>query len=385
MKTKQEIEIYSLAYGGMGVAKLDGKICFVEDALPGEKVRFVKESEKKRFIIGRATGILTASSDRVEPLCPYYGRCGGCQYQHLNYEKEIYHKTEQAKEILRRIGGFTEYHLEEIMPSPLHYGYRSSITLHKSDSGYGYFGKDNKTVIPIEKCSLAQEAINRAIGTIDALRGKRDITLKCDGEGNVRISGYPGHRFFNDDYLGTRLTFSPLAFSQTNRQIAVAMVEKLRLFVQKEKRQTLFDFYCGTGFFGILMRDLFESIIGIDESRVAIECAKTAKRSLAIGNIRFYMGDSDSSFPLRYEELRGKINTILLDPPRSGISKKLITWFSTLKDADSLYYISCDPAILARDAKLLTQDRGWKLDRVACFDMFPRTKHLESIAVFRRV
>lgn len=384
MKTQHEIEIYGLAYGGMGVARLDGKICFVEGALPGEKVRFVKESEKRRFIIGRATEILTASSDREEPPCPYYGRCGGCQYQHLSYEKEIHHKAEQVKEILRRIGGFTEYHFEEITPSPLHYGYRSSITLHRSDAGYGYFGKDNKTIIPIEKCPLAAEAINGAIRTIDASGGKQDITLKCDRQGNVRISGYPGHRFFSDDFLGTKLTFSPLAFSQTNRQVAIAMVEKLRAFMQKEKRQTFFDLYCGTGFFGVLMCDLFESIVGIDESRVAIECAKTTRKNLAIGNIRFYLGDFDSSLPLRYEELSGNINTFLVDPPRSGISKKLIAWLAALKDADSLYYISCDPAILARDAKLLTQDRGWKLDSVACFDMFPRTKHLESIAVFKR-
>lgn len=384
MKEQHEIEVYGLAYGGMGVAKLDGKVCFAEGALPGEKIRFIKESEKRRFIIGRAVEILTASSDRTEPVCPYYGECGGCQYQHLSYEKELYYKADQVKEILRRIGGFTEYAFDGITPSPHHYGYRSSITLHRSPAGYGYVAMDNKTVIAIKACPIAVEAISRALGTLDLSGGKQDVTLKSDAAGNVKVSGYPGHRFFSDDYLGTELTFSPLAFSQVNRQVAALMVEELRALVKEEERETLFDLYCGAGFFGILMRDLFESIIGIDESRVAIECAKSTKKAQAIGNIRFFLEEADSSFPLRYEKLRGKINTLFLDPPRSGISKKIAAWLTGLKDANSLYYISCDPAILARDARLLTQGNAWRLDRVSSFDMFPRTKYVESIAVFKK-
>jgi len=384
MKEQHEIEVYGLAYGGMGVARLDGKVCFVEGALPGEKVRFVKEREKSRFIIGRAVEILTASSDRTEPVCPYYGKCGGCQYQHLSYEKELYYKADQVKEILRRIGGFGEYTFDGITPSPHHYGYRSSITLHRSPAGFGYFARDNKTIIAIKECPLAVEAINRALGALDSSGGKQDVTLKSDSAGNVKVSGYPGHRFFSDNYLGTELTFSPLAFSQVNRQVAALIVEELRALVKEEKRETLFDLYCGAGFFGILTRDLFKSIVGIDESRVAIECAKSTKRAQAIGNIRFFLEEADSSFFLRYEKLRGKINTLFLDPPRSGISKEFAARLTDLKDANALYYISCDPAILARDARLLTQGNAWRLDRVACFDMFPRTKYVESIAVFKR-
>lgn len=387
MQKQYEIEIYGLAYGGRGVGRLDGKVCFIDGALPGEKVRFIKQSEKKNFISGLAAEIITASRDRAEPACPYYGECGGCQYQHLNYEKEVSYKAEQVKEILCRIGGFEECNFQGIAPSPSQYGYRSSITLHKSTAGYGYFAKDNKTIIAIKRCALAADEINAAISTLHGFggkNGKKNITIKCDKTGNVWISGYPGHRFFKDEFLGTELTFSPLAFSQPNRHIAALMAERLRAWMQEEDREALFDIYCGVGFFGILLRGLFESVVGIDESRVAIGCARASKKDLAAGNIKFYCGEADEGSRVSYEKLRGNKNTILLDPPRSGISKKLAAYLAELKDAGSLYYISCDPAMLARDAKLLTQGKAWTLNRVACFDMFPRTKHVESIALFKK-
>ncbi|MFC1666372.1 class I SAM-dependent RNA methyltransferase [Candidatus Omnitrophota bacterium] len=384
MQNNYEAEVYGMAYGGMGVARVDGKVYFIEGALPGEKVTFTKRREKKNFGLGRIAEILTPSSSRVEPVCPYYNKCGGCQYQHLDYEKEVYYKAEQVKENLGRIGSFREYSFDGIAPSPLYYGYRSSITLHRSDEGYGYFALDNKTIITIEQCPLAEDAINRAIKEdLNTLDAKRDITLKSDHKGNVWIKGYQGHRFFKDSYLGTELTFSPRAFSQANRQVAGSTVKKVRELMQNEKRETLFDLYCGTGFFGMLLRDMFESVVGIDESRIAIDCAKAAKKGLGMDNARFYCGEAEKRYPAYYEKLRGKKNTLIIDPPRSGISKKIAIWLSELKDAESLYYVSCDPAILARDAKILTQNDHWKLMNVSCFDMFPRTKHIESIALFK--
>ncbi|MEE8359551.1 MAG: methyltransferase domain-containing protein [Candidatus Omnitrophota bacterium] len=378
-----DIEIYGLAYGGMGIGKVDGKVCFVEGALPGERVRFDKESEKKRFIVGRVTEILTSSEDRIEAVCPYYGRCGGCQYQHLGYEKEAYYKGEQVKEILARIGGLKEYTFEGIIPSPIHYGYRSSVTVHRSPSGYGYFSRDNKTIISIDQCPIAANGISDTIAGLDHINGKRDITLKHDSAGNVWIKGRSGHRFFKDIFLGTELTFSPLAFSQVNRQVAASMVETLRGWIEKHDRETLFDLYCGVGFFGILLRDLFNTIVGVDDNAVAIDCAKTAKRDLGIQNIKFYQSD-EKTFPLYYERSHSKMNTLILDPPRSGIDKTLLEWLNGLTEVNYLYYISCDPAILGRDTKLLMQNGTWALARVASFDIFARTKHIESIAMFKK-
>jgi len=383
MQNNYEADISGMAYGGMGIARVDGKVYFVEGALPEEKVVFTKTSEKKRFGLGRVVEVLKPSISRVEPACPYYNKCGGCQYQHLDYEKEVFYKAEQVKENLSRIGSFREYSFDGITPSLLNYGYRSSITLHRSDAGYGYFAGDDKTIIPIKQCPLAKDTINSAIKNLNALYTKRDITLKSDHKGNVWISPHPEHLFFKDSYSGTELTFSPRAFSQANQQVAGSMVEKVRGSMQNKTNETLFDLYCGTGFFSILLRDMFASIVGIDESRIAITCANASKKDLGIDNARFYCGEAEETYPAYYEKLHGKKNTIIIDPPRSGISKKIAMWLSGLKHAESLYYISCDSATLARDAKILTQNDHWKLTNVSCFDMFPRTKHIESIALFK--
>lgn len=386
MCKEYEVDVYGLAYGGMGIASLEGKICFVEGALPGEKVRFVKKSEKNRYIIGTAAQILNASEWRVSPVCPYYAECGGCQYQHLDYAKEVFYKGEQVKEALDRIGGLKDYNFEGIVPSPLQYGYRTSVTLHRFPAGYGFVARNKNTVIPIKDCPLAAAPINQAISMINSSEKKRDITIKCDSSGNAWISGHAGHRFFKEEFMGEALTFSPKAFSQVNRGVARLMVKKLEELVKKEEnRHTLFDLYCGTGFLSISLRRLFKSIVGIDESRVAIACAKTAKRELAAGNIKFYCADAETNFPLYYKKLRGSTNTIIIDPPRSGIKKGLAEDIAGLEGAASLYYISCDPTTLARDAKLITQSQAWKLESVFCFDMFPRTKHIESIAIFKKL
>ncbi len=384
MQKEYEIDIYGLAYGGDGVGKLNDKVCFVEAALPGEKVLFKKLIEKKSFIKGVATKALTTSNDRTEPICKYYGECGGCQYQHINYEKEVSFKAEQVKEIFRRIGGFEQFEFRGITPSLVEYGYRSSVTLHRSENGYGYFAKRDKTIIPILKCPLAADSINVLIKSTPCISKKKDVTIKSDTSGNTWISGQQGHRFFKDSFLGTELTFSPLAFSQSNKYIASAIVELLREWIKEEKGDTLFDLYCGVGFFSILLRNLFKDIIAIDDNSVAIDCAKTTKKDISADNIKFYCGDTDTIFPLCYERSHSAINTILLDPPRTGISKKLANILIDIKEVNRLYYISCDPATLARDAKLLTQSGAWKLDRVSSFDMFPRTKHIESIALFKR-
>jgi len=384
MQKEYEIDIYGLAYGGDGVGKLNDKVCFVEAALPGERVCFRKQVEKKSFIKGVTTKALTTSSDRIEPVCRYYGKCGGCQYQHINYEKEVSSKAEQVKEIFRRIGGFEKFEFRGITPSPVEYGYRSSITLHRSENGYGYFAKRDKTIIPILECPLAADSINALIKSNPSLSKKKDVTIKSDTSGNTWISGQQGHRFFKDSFLNTELTFSPMAFSQSNKHVASVLVESVREWIKEEDNDTLFDLYCGVGFFSLLLRDMFKAVIAIDDNGVAIDCAKATKSNISADNIKFYCGDTDTIFPLCYERSHSESNTILIDPPRAGISKNLVNSLASINEAKSLYYISCDPATLARDAKLLTQSGAWKLDCVSSFDMFPRTKHIESIALFKR-
>ena len=384
MADKKEVDICGLAYGGQGIGRIDKKVCFVEGALPGERARFIVKINKKSFMLGTATEILAPSCDRTKPACPYYEKCGGCQYQHLSYEKELLFKSQQARELMHRIGGIKDFQCDDIVPSNSCYGYRRSVTLHKSENTYGYFSKDNKTIISINSCLLATREINCKIPILFDISKKKNITVKSNASGNVYISNQPGNRFYMDRFLNTDIAFSPLAFSQANPHIASSMTAWLREAMKQQPENVLFDLFCGIGFFGVLLRGLFDIIIGIDNSGIAIDCAVRTKKSLSAENIKFYCADLNKDFPAYYEKMGKAPNIILLDPPRSGIDKSLAAYIADIKHTGRLYYISCDPSTLARDARIITQGNKWKLKQLACFDMFPRTMHIEAIAVFTR-
>ena len=381
---KREIDIYALAYGGQGIGKIDGKVCFVEGALPGEKVRFAVRENKKSFMRGAVLEVLTPSKDRIEPACPYYGECGGCQYQHVNYEKELTLKAQQVSDIMSRIGGIKDFEYGPVLPSSACYGYRASITMHRSKTCYGYFSKDNKTIIEIDKCPLANHAINHKIPELFAISKKQDITVKSDSSGNIHISNHPGDRFYVDNFSGSDITFSPLAFSQANPYIASSMVKWLRESIGQQKDNVLFDLFCGVGLFGILLRDLFDKVIGVDNSSIAIDCAVHTKKSLSAENIKFYCSDANRAFPDFCNKMKKSAGLVILDPPRSGINSTLAEYLACVENVECIYYISCDPATLARDSRIIAQKNKWKLIKLSCFDMFARTKHIETIAVFKR-
>ncbi|MDD5504637.1 MAG: methyltransferase domain-containing protein [Candidatus Omnitrophica bacterium] len=384
MEKLQEIDIDGVSYGGAGVGRIDGKVCFIEGALPGEHVLFKRLADKGRFITGQVADIIKPSPERVMPVCPYYEKCGGCQYQHLAYEREVFYKGEQVKQILDRIGCCQGYVLEDIVSYPPGYNYRSSVTVHSSDDGYGFFSKDNSSIVAITLCPIACDEINDAILKLSPADRKKDITIKRDNIGNTWISQRAGHRFFKDDFLGTRLTFSPMAFSQVNRAAAIDIMNWLGGQMRKNDPLVLFDVYCGTGFFGLMLRSLFKAVIGIDNDPLAIDCAVISKKDLSADNVKFYCGNAQDKLKAVYDKFHGKRNAVLVDPPRSGISPEMVSLLNGLKDTDSLYYISCHPATLARDLKSLTASKAWRLERVACFDMFSRTKHIESAAFLVR-
>ncbi|MFH1878295.1 MAG: TRAM domain-containing protein [Candidatus Omnitrophota bacterium] len=375
-------EIYSLAFGGDGIGKLDGKICFVSGALPGEKVVFEVKKETHNYTQGKTLEILEPSGDRVEPVCPHYAVCGGCQLQHISYEKELFYKKEQILDIMRRIGKVGDIECGDITGSDKFYNYRTSITLHKGGDGYGFYALDNRTVVRIDNCPLAEESINRELPLIHESGTKPDVTVKSDRAGKVWVSDRFGDRFFPDIYRGVELFMSPKAFSQANRFIAEELVATLDEWIGDAARDTvLFDLYCGAGFFTFLLSGGFSRRIGIDSSRVAIDCAKTTLRKQASpGSPQFYMKEAEKEFPELFARKKGGNNILLLDPPRAGMEKKFLENISESADISGIYYISCDPARLARDINVIMSGGRWKIGRVKPFDMFPRTKHIETIA-----
>lgn len=389
LETGQKIEcvIESLAFGGAGVARVGGMAVFVEDALPGERVLAEITKPSKRFAHARALKICEPAAERVAPPCRYYGRCGGCQLQHLRYDAQVEWKKRQAVELLKRIGGLSGYSLSDGTPSPNPYGYRNTIRLHCLSVGpvrYGYYCRDGRSLIAISRCLIARPAINevlsaRKIPGVSGIR-HREIILHAGADGNVVVS--PGGRDTSDvveNLCGVRFTVPSASFFQVNGAVAALLVEQLRGWFQAGRsRGTLFDLYCGVGVFSMLLGEPFSRVVGIDSDARAIAYAKANSAPLGDRKLSFIAGRVENALPDIYKRhvLPGSI--VLLDPPRTGVGEGVI---EVLREADrrieKIFYVSCNPATLSRDLKRLCGNSSWRLDTVAIFDMFPQTAHLE--------
>lgn len=217
MKTNNKTytaKIYSLAFGGEGIGKVNEKIAFVRDAVPGDEVEFRVTKETSSFMKGELTRVIAPSGDRVDPVCAYYGRCGGCQLQHISYAKELYYKNEQVSELIKRIAGVRDFELQDIEPSADCYHYRTSITLNRKGDFYGYFTRDERDILKIKNCPIAVPEICDELASVAGEVKNERVTIKCDHAGRVWVSGRSGDRFYSDRYRGKDIFFSPRGFSQ---------------------------------------------------------------------------------------------------------------------------------------------------------------------------
>jgi len=384
---KIECAIDNLAFGGAGVARVDGMVFFVEDALPGEKVLAEITKPSKNFVRARALNIYEPSAERVAPPCRYYGRCGGCQLQHLRYDAQVGWKTKQAIELLNRIGGLSDYSLSDSVPSPNPYGYRNTIRLHRlpvSPVQYGYYRRDGRSLISISRCLIAHRAINKLLSSNKISSASRncppEIILHAGADGKVVVSaGGRNTANVTEVLCGTRFSVPPASFFQVNGAVAARLVEKVREWIQTSRCQgTLFDLYCGVGVFSALLGKSFSRVVGIDCDARAVAYAKANSVTRNNKKFSFIAGRVENVLPNIYKRHILPESIVLLDPPRTGVGEGVIEALrGTDRNVERIFYISCNPATLARDLKRLCANSPWRLDTVSIFDMFPQTAHIE--------
>lgn len=344
------IEIQNVAFGGKAVGRLrDGRVCFVPDALPGERVHVRITRETRRFAEGLSERLVEASPRRVQAPCPYFGTCGGCSYQHASYDYQVELKAKQVADTLRRLGGLENPNVREGVPSPLPYGYRNRITVHRQRGRIGFHRRDGRGLVDIEACLLASDAVN---AELTALR-KEPFR---EGARTLRE-----HR---DRY----------GFHQTNDAVAALMLEAVEEACGGG--DCLIDAYCGDGFFARRLAAKFRRVIGIEWNARSIEQARAA----AGPNESYLEGDVS-------ELLGGALETagpatVILDPPAQGVDPRVIDLLSG-GTVEKLIYVSCDPATLARDLRMLAS--GYRLESATPFDMFPQTAEIEVLATLVRV
>jgi 23S rRNA (uracil1939-C5)-methyltransferase len=428
-----EVEIDSLAFGGRGLARSDGLVVFVAGALPGDRVRVEITKAKKRFAEARLVELLQPSPERIADRCVHEGEsCPGAPWQGLAYERQLTHKSEQVDEALRRIGGLDGFELEQIEPALEQWRYRNKLEYsfgeRDGEPTLGFHARGRwDLIVDVDDCQLASERGNAARnavrewarlesvpaydssareGTLRNLvvrEGWRtgqiqtrlvtsaaafpkppvDLHTAIEGDsgGTDGPTGVLGEERLREELSGLRLEMSHGAFFQTNTEMAERLYAIAAEYAGLSGSERVFDLYCGIGTIGLTMAAKAGEVWGVEIVPEAIADAERNAEQNKIENAHFFAGSARTSVRPLIEQA-GKPDVVVIDPPRAGLSQKIVRRLIEC-EAKKIVYVSCNPTTLAPNAAQLVE-AGYTLRRVKPVDMFPQTPHIECVALLEK-
>ncbi|OQA39858.1 MAG: 23S rRNA (uracil-C(5))-methyltransferase RlmCD [Candidatus Omnitrophica bacterium ADurb.Bin314] len=387
-KMNIELTIEKIAFGGDGLGFVDGKAYFVEGALPGERVLARIKNDKKNYGKARLLRILLPSPERVEPPCPYVRACGGCQYQHLRYEEELRWKELQVRESFAKELRADAPFIQPIRRGPKEYGYRQSITLHRTvktnqkPHPLAFIGRDNHSFVFIENCMLADENLKSVFAAPHAL-GKYEIKRVFKIGQDKGIVSSEEDRLYRVPLGGEVFWAHSRGFFQNNLDVTELVAEEVAEIVRETAPSRFIDLYSGVGTFTVLSAPKIPELCCFEQSPYAIDCLRRNLNERGLPGAIF-RGKVEQMFPNFWLGNRKEDSFILLDPPRLGITPQLAEFFSKADMITNLVYLACDLQILLRDLRIILSKGNYRIRTVVPFDMFPRTKHLEVLAWLER-
>jgi 23S rRNA (uracil1939-C5)-methyltransferase len=394
-----DVTIDSVAFGGDGVARRGKYVIFVPDVIPGERVRVRVTAAKRSYGRGVPVRVMESSPDRVEPRCEVYAVCGGCQYQHVSYKRSLEFKEQQVRDLLLRIGRLAVDDVRQpIRPAPEPYGYRAAVALHvtKREDTWeaGYFARDNRTFVPVVQCPIATSGVNRLLAQVgkflngfdkpDRIKG---IIIRSAGDETLIHPIYRTPRRLRSGnrlsyrYKELELSYGPESFFQVNHAMIPDLIDLAGQALEPVPRGTFIDLYAGVGLFALALAGRFQRVIGIEAGEEAVACFEANVRENRIGNVSVIHGAVEAKLGSVRREIESGPASVLVDPPREGLSPKVVQF---LKEApvESLVYVSCNPATLARDLKKLSA--AYTFRNITPLDMFPQTAHIETVSVLEQ-
>lgn len=355
-----ELDITDVAFGGKGVGRHEDQVIFVPFVDAGERVRVEITRVKKNFAEARLLEILQPSPHRVDPRCRYFQACAGCQYQHLEYGRQIELKAKQLKDTLQRIGGL-DAPVDPVVASPLSYNYRNKLSITWLSGRLGLFAEDNVTLVGVEQCEIALPEINRKLAAL------RSRNIKPPRSGKNRQSF-----ILRTDDLEKLLP--PHAFCQVNDSMIPVMKQVMKDLLKPA--ELLIDAYCGAGFFALELAGSAKKVIGIESHAESVDLARRQARARGITNVEFVAGLVEEAL---VKHAKGSFS-LIVDPPRTGLHPSVLEHIARAQPAQWIY-VSCNPSTLARDLKAISPN--YSLEKVVPLDMFPQTQHLEAICSLR--
>ena len=436
------VTIEGYGEGGMGVARIDGRVVFVHGALRGEKCRVLILKTLKSVAFAKVLEVIEPSSERITPDCPYFPRCGGCTYRHIRYEEELRLKKQRVQDNLSRIGG-SDVTVEEILGArdTLRYRNKAQYPVSK-DGAVGFYRARTHEVIECEHCLLVKPEADAAaealreymqscrVAGYDEKTGRglvrhlyirsnaageslvcvlvngdklpkedrlvtrlRDAGPKCTGivlgtntkKGNVilgdRYRTLWGSDRLEDTLCGKTFRLSVPSFYQVNRIQAERLYAKAIEFAGLTGQETVLDLYCGAGTITLALSDHAKKVLGAEIVPEAIDDARENAARNGVKNVEFFCGDaSDVAKKLARENLRPDVITV--DPPRKGLAADVVESIAEMQPG-RVVYVSCDSATMARDVKRLA-DLGYTAQRACAVDMFPRADHVETVVLLSK-
>ena len=368
---KINLTIHDLAFGGDGVGRLGEFVVFVPFVITGETIEAEITEVKKSYARAKLLRVLTPSPERVMPQCQYFGVCGGCQYQHLDYAAQLRIKHKQVADLFERIGKISPAVVAPVLGCPQPYGYRNRIMIRSQWNGpakkleIGFIRTDNKFVEDIVECKIAEPALNDEI---------KRVRANPPPKGGIKVV----LRVQPEDWTVPRDSFF-----QNNFFLLPKLVATVREFLQAGQARHLIDLYCGVGFFGIAAASAVESFVGVEYDKLAIAAARENAASRKINNGEFIAAQVEDVLPGLLQKFKAEQTAVILDPPRKGCWPATLELLRQTQPAQVIY-VSCHPATMARDLNILCADGVFELVRVQPLDMFPQTQHVECVADLRR-
>ena len=399
-----EVKIDRLDHQGRGIAKVDGITTFVNNALIGETVDIEIIEKKKKFNVANVKKYLETSSERIEPICPNFKNCGGCDLMHINYQSQLKFKKDKIKNIIERYTSIDSKKVKDILYSDEYY-YRNKVTFQVKEK-IGFYDKKSYNIVPIKHCYIASKKINQILEILNTcdLKDINQIMIRTNEkeemvvfytrclsteiidklkykcslityDGNYKLIS--GNDYLIDNIGDYKFIVSPASFFQVNKNTVKILYDKVLEYLEPNKNDIILDLYSGTGTIGIYVSNYVKKVVSVEINKYAVGDAKKNKELNNIDNIEFICNDVANVI----DSFKEKIDSIIIDPPRSGLDDKTIKYLKEI-NPHKIVYVSCDPITLARDLEKLSE--SYDIDEITPVDMFPNTSHVECVCIMKK-